>query len=377
MVQTKRAKASNFIFTSESVCSGHPDKICDQISDAVLDEVLRQDPYGRVAVETVAAFNKVIMVGEVTTKAKLDFKKIAKEQIKRLGYIKPAWNFSDKSPIIVDIHEQSSEIAVGVDEEGAGDQGMMFGFACKDTKNFMPMPITLAHKLTARIDEVREKKILPFLRPDGKSQVTLEYKNGKPYKVLSVVVAVPHDEKISEAQVKEGIYAKVVRPILGEFGFQVSKKDLIVNGTGIWHKGGPASDSGLTGRKIVVDTYGGFARVGGGAFSGKDPTKVDRSGAYAARFIAKNIVAQKLADRIEVGLAYYIGAKKPIMEEVSTFGTAKVSDKVIKDFIHKILDTSVSGILEGLDLRRPIYLPTASYGHFGRPEFPWERIRNI
>ncbi len=370
----RRRKMGNFIFTSESVASGHPDKICDSISDAILDAVLEQDPKGRVAVETVAAWNKLILVGEVTTNAKIDFKKIARERIKSLGYTDPLFNFSDKSPIEVKIHEQSREIAAGVDKLGAGDQGMMFGFACKDTKSLMPAPIILAHGLVKRLDEVRGKNILTFLRPDGKSQTTLEYKNGKPARVLKVVMAAPHNEKTKREEAKEGIFKEVVEKVLREFGFKVSKKDFIFNGTGIWHKGGPASDSGLTGRKIVVDTYGGFARVGGGAFSGKDPTKVDRSGAYAARFIAKNIVANKLAEKVEVGFAYFIGAKKPLMEEVDTFGTGKKSDKIIKSFVRKLIDTSVSGILERLKLQRPIYLPTSTYGHFGREQFPWEEV---
>ncbi len=364
----------NFEFTSESVCSGHPDKICDQISDSVLDAVLLKDPYGRVAVEVVTCFNKVIMVGEVTTSTNINFRKIAREQIKRLGYQYPGFDFSDKSPVEVYIHEQSREIAAGVEKKGAGDQGMMFGFACKDNKSFMPMPITLAHGLTKRLDEVRENKTLPYLRPDGKSQVTVLYKRGKPVKVLSVVIAVPHKEKVKRDEVRDDVFENVVKFILNQYGFSIKKQDFIFNGTGIWHRGGPASDSGLTGRKIVVDGYGGFARVGGGAFSGKDPTKVDRSGAYAARFIAKNIVANKLADKVEIALAYFIGAKKPLMEEIETFGTAKVSDKVIKDFVGKILDTSVAGIIERLNLLRPIYLKTAAYGHFGREEFPWEEV---
>jgi S-adenosylmethionine synthetase len=251
---------------------------------------------------------------------------------------------------------------------------MMFGYACTQTPQLMPLPIIMAHELTRRIDEVREKKILPYLRPDGKSQVTIEYEKDKPVKVLSVVLAVPHREDITLKQVKADLYKEVVAPILKKYGFKISVKDIIVNGTGIWHHGGPSADSGLTGRKIVVDTYGGYARVGGGAFSGKDPTKVDRSGAYAARYISKNIVANKLADRAEVRLAYFIGAKKPLMQEVETFGSAKVSDKVIKDFTAKLLDTSVEGILKGLNLRRPIYLETAAYGHFGRDSFPWEQI---
>lgn len=365
---------NNFIFTSESVCAGHPDKICDSISDAILDELLKIDPNSHVGVETMAGYRKLILAGEVKSKAKIDYEQIARRQIKRLGYTHPEWNFWDGVEIINLIHTQSPEIAVGVDKEGAGDQGMMFGFACRETKTLMPLPIMIAHRLAQRVDEVREKKILPYLRPDGKTQVTIEYKNGLPYKVLQVVIAVPHEEKIKLAQVKKGLYKNVVTKVLDEFNLKVFEKDFIVNGTGIWHMPGPASDSGLTGRKIIVDTYGGYARVGGGCFSGKEPSKVDRGAAYAARFLAKNIVAHKLADKVEVRLAYFIGAKKPTMQEVETFGTAKVDEKVIKDFMQKSLDTSVEGIIEGLDLRRPIYLKTAAYGHFGREEFPWEKI---
>ena len=361
-------------FTSESVCTGHPDKICDSISDAILDESIRQDKFARVAIETLATFNKVIVAGEITANAKINYKKIIKKRIKDLGYTNPVFNFSDKSPIEIYVHEQSSEIAVGVKPKGAGDQGMMFGFACRETPSLMPLPITIAHKLAERLDEVRNKKILSYLRPDGKTQATIEYKNGIPQKANQVVIAVPHSEKIKLEDVKKDIYKQVVEFVLEEFGFKLSEKDLIVNGTGSWHIGGPAYDTGLTGRKIIVDTYGGYARAGGGAFSGKDPTKVDRSGAYAARFLAKNIVANKLADIAEVRLAYFIGAKKPVMQYVETFGTARKSEKVIKDFMAKILDTSVSGIIKGLDLQRPIYLETSSYGHFGRDIFPWEKI---
>ncbi len=363
------------LFTSESVCAGHPDKICDQISDAIVDEVLRQDPYGRAAIETMAAANSLFLVGEIHTKAEIDFEKIARKQIKRLGYIHEEYGFSDTSPIDIKIHAQSPEIAVGVKKKGAGDQGMMFGFATNESSSFMPLPITIAHALAKRIDEVREKKVLSYLKPDGKTQVTIEYRDGKPVEVKYVVIAVPHQASVTLDQVKEDVYKQVVDPVLKKFGFSYPKKDLIVNGTGVWHNGGPASDSGLTGRKIVVDTYGGYARVGGGAFSGKDPTKVDRSGAYAARFLAKNIVAQGLADKAEVYLAYYIGAKKPIMQEIETFGTEKVSKKALKDFMSSLLDTSVEGILETLQLRQPIYLPTAAYGHFGRTEFPWEKVK--
>ena len=362
----------NYIFTSESVCKGHPDKICDSISDAILDQVLLHDKNGRVAVETLATFNKVIVAGEVTASAKLNYEQIVRAQIKNLGYTNPEFNFSNKSPVEVLIHDQSREIGKGVDRRGAGDQGMMFGFAINETKNLMPLPITIAHALAKKLDDV--KKDLPYLRPDGKTQVTVEYKNNKPINVSQVVVAVPHSKEVEHKQVKKMVYKYVVKPILYEHGFKISEKNLVVNGTGVWHTPGPAADSGLTGRKIIVDTYGGYARVGGGAFSGKDPSKVDRSGAYAARFLAKNIVANKLADKAEVRLAYFIGAKKPVMKDVETFGTEKVKHKVIKDFMDKILDTSVEGIIEGLDLLRPIYLQTSSYGHFGHPEFPWEKI---
>lgn len=363
-------------FTSESVCAGHPDKICDQISDAILDEVLKQDPKGRTAIECMAVKNRLIIAGEIGTRpdVKVDFRKIAREQIRRLGYTDPAFDFSDTSPIDVYVGKQSYEIAVGVEKKGAGDQGMMFGFACKETATFMPLPIMIAHALVRRVDQVREEKIVDYLRPDGKSQVTVEYRNGKPYKVSQVVIAIPHKDTIHLDQVKDDVYNIIVAPVLGTFGLKIKKKDLIVNGTGIWHNGGPASDCGLTGRKIVVDTYGGYARVGGGCFSGKEPSKVDRSGAYAARYLAKNMVAQGLADKAEVRLAYFIGAKKPTMLDVETFGTSKESHKAILSFMNTILDTSVTGILEGLNLQRPIYLPTAAYGHFGREEFPWERV---
>ncbi|MBI2085780.1 methionine adenosyltransferase [Candidatus Daviesbacteria bacterium] len=361
-------------FTSESVCSGHPDKICDAISDAVVDAVLTKDRFGHVACEVLAGFNRVVISGEITAHARVDYGQVARDQIKRLGYTDPTYDFSHKSSIEVHIHEQSPEIGVGVDKKGAGDQGMMFGYACRETTCLMPLPITMAHALTKRMDQAREEKIVKYLRPDGKSQVTIEYRDGKPYKVTQVVIAIPHEESVNLNKVKDDIYQSVVIPVLDVYGFKIKKDKIIVNGTGVWHHGGPAADCGLTGRKIVVDGYGGYARVGGGAFSGKDPTKVDRSGAYAARFLAKNIVAAKLADKAEVRLAYFIGARKPTMQDVETFGTNKKSHKVILSFMQKILDTSVSGILKGLDLQRPIYLPTAAYGHFGRDEFPWEKI---
>lgn len=360
-------------FTSESVCSGHPDKICDSISDAILDAALKNDKNSKVAIETFATKDRLIIAGEITSKGKINYKEIAKNRIRELGYIDDIYNFSNKSPIEVYVHEQSVEIAKGVKKKGAGDQGMMFGFATKESPNLMPLPITIAHKLAEKIDNVRETK-LPYLRPDGKTQVTIEYKDHLPVKIQHLVLAVPHEEKIKLNQVKADLIEHVIKPVLEEYSFKINPKDVILNGTGLWHIGGPAMDTGLTGRKIVVDTYGGFARVGGGAFSGKDPTKVDRSGAYGARFLAKNIVANRLAEKAEVRLAYFIGAKKPIMQEVETFGTEKKSLKIINDFMNKILDTSVEGIINGLNLQNPIYLKTSTYGHFGRDIFPWEKI---
>jgi S-adenosylmethionine synthetase len=361
-------------FTSESVCAGHPDKICDQISDGILDAALSRDRYARVAVETLVTKDFVCLAGEVTVKGDIEYKKIAREVIKKLGYTDKKFGFTYQSPIVTRIHTQSSEIAQGVDAQGAGDQGMMFGYACTETPSLMPLPIMLSHELAQKIDEVRRSRLLPYLRPDGKTQVSVGYENGPPKTIEQVVLAVPHREDVTLNQVKEELYKHVVTPVLKRYGFKVAVHNVVVNGTGVWHIGGPASDTGVTGRKIIVDTYGGMARVGGGAFSGKDPTKVDRSGAYAARYLAKNIVAAGLASRCEVRLAYFIGAKKPVMQEAETFGTEKKSPKVIRDFMHGILDTSVMGILEGLSLRRPLYLKTASYGHFGRDHFPWEKI---
>jgi S-adenosylmethionine synthetase len=368
--------SSHKVFTSESVCAGHPDKICDQVSDAILDEVLRQDPYGKVAVETVVTKDMLLVAGEVTTTAKVNYEAVARQQIKRLGYTIPALHFTDKSPVTVAIHEQSPEIAQGVSKKkkGAGDQGMMFGFACRETDMYMPLPIAMAHALAKKMDEMRESGVMPYLRPDGKSQVTIDYKDGKPVGVRTVVLAIPHEETKTLEEVTTDLMKHVVEPVLREFGYSSKGVELVVNGTGVWHFSGPAADTGLTGRKIIVDTYGGYARVGGGAFSGKDPSKVDRSGAYAARYLAKNIVAAGLADTAEVSLAYYIGAPKPLMQEVETFGTSKVSDQKIKDFMHGLLDCSVEGILEGLELRQPLYLQTAAYGHFGRAGVPWEKV---
>jgi S-adenosylmethionine synthetase len=363
-------------FTSESVCAGHPDKICDQISDAIVDAVLAKDPYGRLGVEATATEGRVLLLGEVSTTAKVDYAAVARKEVTRLGYTDPSLGFADNCAIDVYIGTQSPEIAAGVDLDGAGDQGMMFGYACTETPELMPLPITLAHRITKAMDEAREQKKLTYLRPDGKAQVTVRYEKDKPVEVTHVTIAVPHKESTKLEEVFSDMYEKIVTPILKEYGLEVSRNNLVVNGTGVWHLPGPRSDAGLTGRKIVVDGYGGYARVGGGAFSGKDPTKVDRSGAYAARYLAKNIVAAGMADRAEVALAYFIGAKKPVMQEVETFGTEKASLDEIQDFMHELLDTSVAGILKGLDLRRPLYNATASYGHFGRDQFPWEAVKS-
>ena len=361
-------------FASESVCAGHPDKVADQISDAIVDEVLRQDPNGRTAVETLVANNRVVIAGEINTTAEINIELIAKQQITRLGYNDPAWGFSHLSPVENFLHQQSDEIAVGVDDFGAGDQGLMFGFACDETPEMLPLPIALAHALTKALDAARESRLLPHLRPDGKAQVVVRYEDHKPVAVEHVTIAVPHAEEISLERVRQDVYQQIVTPVLASYGFVIGENDIVVNGTGVWHKPGPASDAGLTGRKIVVDSYGGYARVGGGAFSGKDPSKVDRSGAYAARYIAKNIVANGYAEKVEVALAYYIGAKKPVNFTIDTFGTGRKSQTKIEQFAQGLLDTSVKGIIEGLDLRRPLYLQTATYGHFGKNDLPWEKV---
>lgn len=363
------------LFTSESVCAGHPDKICDQVSDSILDACLTDDPQSHVAVETLVTTNKIVLAGEVTTHAKPDFAKIARNVVKNLDYTEDIYQFDWRNVAIqVNIHEQSKDIAQGVDNFGAGDQGMMFGFACHQTPQLMPLPITLAHEIVKAVDGARASKKLAYLRPDGKSQVTVSYKDGIPQEVTKVIVAVPHDPKIKLIKLTKDIYEVVVVPVLKKYGYTVSFGNLIVNGTGRWEIGGPASDTGVTGRKIVVDTYGAYARFGGGCFSGKDPTKVDRSGAYAARYLAKNIVAKGLAEKCEVQLAYVIGKPKPVAKAIETFGTAKVSQSKIEKFAWELLNLSVTGILAGLNLQRPIYQTTATYGHFGRPQFPWEKI---
>ena len=366
------------LFTSESVCAGHPDKICDAISDAILDAALAQDPHSRTGIETVAGANRICLFGEIKTTAKLNFEEIARAKVAELGYTVPAWGFSQESSFDNDIHQQSPEIALGVDQDGAGDQGMMFGYACNETPELMPLPIAIAHALTRRIDEVRETNELKWLRPDGKTQVTVRYENDKPVAIEKLVAAVAHDEKVSAEQVRADIIKAVFQPVLDSYKLALpADEDIIVNGTGLWHIPGPESDAGLTGRKIVVDTYGGYARVGGGAFSGKDPSKVDRSGAYAARYVAKNIVAAGLATKCEVGLAYVIGKPLPLMQTIDAFGTATVSEEELYAFKDKLIDTSVKGIIDKLDLARPIYTQTSAYGHFGKPELPWEQIQSL
>lgn len=368
---TKRVR----LFTSESVCAGHPDKICDAISDAIVDAALAQDPKSRTGIETVAGANQINLYGEIKSNAKIDYEKIARETIARLGYTNQAWGFGPESSFSNDVHQQSPEIALGVDQDGAGDQGMMFGYACDETPELMPLPVTLAHELAKRIDAVREDGTLSWLRPDGKAQVTVRYEDDKPVAVEKLVAAVAHHEDTTAEQVRADIIAQVFTPVFERYGFALpADEDIIVNGTGLWHIPGPESDAGLTGRKIVVDTYGGYARVGGGAFSGKDPSKVDRSGAYAARYIAKNIVAAGLATKCEVGLAYVIGQPLPLMQTIETFGTATVSDDELHAFKDKLIDTSVRGIITKLDLARPIYSATSAYGHFGDKDLPWEQV---
>ena len=362
------------LFASESVAAGHPDKICDQTSDAILDAALTVDPKSRVAVETLVTYNRMVIAGEVTCPQDLPYEKIARSLIKDLGYTKKIYNFDYKhTPIEVYVHRQSPDISQGVDVGGAGDQGMMFGYATSETPELMPLPITLAHRLVERMDEARATKVIPYLRPDGKSEVVVHYDQGKPKEVERVVLAVPHDPDIKPNQLKADLLRHVVKPVLNKYKFK-SNGHFVVNGTGRWLIGGPASDTGVTGRKIIVDTYGGMGRHGGGCFSGKDPTKVDRSAAYACRYLAKNIVAAKLASRCEVQVAYVIGQAQPLARSIETFGTAKKPLRVIEDFAWKLLDLSVPKILEQLDLRRPIYRETARYGHFGRSEFPWEKI---
>ncbi|MGB8542150.1 MAG: methionine adenosyltransferase [Candidatus Acidiferrales bacterium] len=364
-----------FLFTSESVTEGHPDKIADQISDAVLDAVMKDDPMGRVACETLVTTGLVVVAGEITTSTYVDFSGLAREVIRDVGYTRAKFGFdSETCGVICAINKQSPDIAMGVDTGGAGDQGLMFGFACDETPELMPMPIQLAHSLTHKLAEVRKKGTVDFLRPDGKSQVTIEYIDGRPVRVDTVVISTQHSDKVSHRDLEEAVMNEVIRAVLPES--MVDKKTKYhINPTGRFVTGGPMGDAGLTGRKIIVDTYGGYSRHGGGALSGKDPTKVDRSACYMARYVAKNIVAAGLATKVEVQLAYAIGVAEPVSVMADTFGTGTIPNSQITELIRAFFKLTPKGIIETLDLRRPIFRPTASYGHFGRtgPGFTWEK----
>jgi len=365
----------NFLFTSESVTEGHPDKIADQISDAVLDEVMKQDPHGRVACETLVTTGLAVVAGEITTTAHVNYDELVRETIRGVGYDRAKFGYdADTCAVMCTVKRQSPDIAMGVDTGGAGDQGLMFGFACDETDELMPMPIQLAHRLTQRLSEVRKAKILDFLRPDGKSQVTIEYRNGEPARVDCVVLSTQHSEKVSNVDLRAAVMEQVIRPILPARMLDARTK-YHINPTGRFVIGGPMGDAGLTGRKIIVDTYGGYSRHGGGAFSGKDPSKVDRSACYMARYIAKNIVAAGLARKAEVQLAYAIGVAEPVSVMAETFGTAMIPEEKITELIRENFKLTPKDIIEALDLRRPIYKATAAYGHFGRSGrgFTWER----
>ena len=381
------------LFTSESVTEGHPDKICDQISDAVLDEILKVDPVARVACETLTTTGIVMVVGEITTSEYVDIQSIVRNVLKDIGYTRAKYGFDDSTcSVVTSINEQSRDIALGVDSAleykkgnedkynsvGAGDQGMMFGYACTETEEFMPLPITLAHNLSKRLSYVRKNDILPYLRPDGKSQVTVEYIDGIPNRIEAIVVSTQHSPSVKTEQIEKDIKEVVINEVIPSNLIDKNTK-IYVNPTGRFEIGGPMGDAGLTGRKIIVDTYGGFGRHGGGAFSGKDPTKVDRSGAYMARYIAKNIVASGICEKLEIGISYAIGVAKPLSIYVDTFGTGKISDDEIIEIVKKVFDLRPAAIIDILDLRRPIYRQIAAYGHFGRNDLdlPWERLDKI
>ena len=365
----------NFLFTSESVTEGHPDKIADQISDAVLDEVMRQDPKGRVACETLVTTGLAVVAGEITTSAHIDYDQLVRDTIRGVGYDRAKYGYDGETcAVMCTVKRQSPDIAMGVDTGGAGDQGLMFGFACDETDELMPMPIQLSHRLTQKLAEVRKSKKVDFLRPDGKSQVTIEYRNGRPARVDAVVISTQHSDSVSNEDLRTAIMDLVIKPVVPAAMLDKNTK-YYINPTGRFVIGGPMGDAGLTGRKIIVDTYGGYSRHGGGAFSGKDPSKVDRSACYMARYIAKNIVAAGLATKAEVQLAYAIGVAEPVSVMVDSFGTATIDEEKITQLVRENFKLTPKAIIETLDLRRPIYKQTAAYGHFGRsgPGFTWEK----
>ncbi|OGW30812.1 MAG: methionine adenosyltransferase [Nitrospirae bacterium RIFOXYB2_FULL_43_5] len=366
----------NYFFTSESVTEGHPDKIADQISDAILDAIIAQDPVARVACETLVTTGLAFVAGEISTTCYVHIPDIVRETIKNIGYTRAKYGFDyETCSVITSIDQQSGDIAMGVDTGGAGDQGLMFGFACNETEELMPLPIMLAHKIAMRLSEVRKNDVLPYLRPDGKSQVTIEYKDGKPFRIDTIVVSSQHSPDVHMKDMKEDIIEKVIKPVVPKKLLDEENVKYYINPTGRFVVGGPMGDTGLTGRKIIVDSYGGVGSHGGGCFSGKDPTKVDRSGAYVSRYIAKNIVASGIADRVEVQLAYAIGIPEPVSILVDTFETGKIAEDKIVKLIRKNFNLTPKGIIEHLNLRRPIFKKTAAYGHFGKndPDFTWEK----
>jgi len=393
LIKYKEGKMKKVLFTSESVTEGHPDKICDQVSDAILDEILKVDPVARVACETLTTTGIVMVVGEITTSQYVDIQSIVRNVLKEIGYTRAKFGFDASTcSVVTSINEQSRDIALGVDSAleykngnedkynsvGAGDQGMMFGYACTETDEFMPLPITLAHKLSKRLSYVRKNDILGYLRPDGKSQVTVEYIDGVPSRIEAIVVSTQHSPSVKLEQIQKDIKEFVIDEVIPEYLIDENTK-IYVNPTGRFEIGGPMGDSGLTGRKLIVDTYGGFGRHGGGAFSGKDPTKVDRSATYMARYIAKNIVASGICEKLEIGISYAIGVAKPLSIYVDTFGTGKISDDRIIEIINKVFDLRPAAIIDILDLRRPIYRQIAAYGHFGRNDLdlPWEKLDKV